>query len=273
MKAIEVNGALIPPSLIRAESARLRQEALAAGAEIGLDEAINFVKEAEALLIERVLLDQEADRRAITVQTEEIDAVLGCRTGPQSCELRTDIERRLRIDKLVADWTTKVKRPSANAIREAYRRGRESFHAPERVRAAHIVKNVHHPDERDPARAVLEVAAGELARGASFTALAEAHSDCPEQGGSLGFIVRGEMVPEFEEVVFALPAPGTSTVFETRFGFHIVQVTERKPAGLLDFSEAAPRIEQALLTQAKESELGARLRALHAQSSVRRVTV
>jgi parvulin-like peptidyl-prolyl isomerase len=61
-------------------------------------------------------------------------------------------------------------------------------------------------------------------------------------------------------------------VFETRFGFHIAMVAECRAAGLLDFSEAAPQIENALMMQAKERALGARLRELRSQASVRRVS-
>ncbi|MCK5065604.1 MAG: peptidylprolyl isomerase [Candidatus Fermentibacteraceae bacterium] len=78
---------------------------------------------------------------------------------------------------------------------------------------------------REEARAELEVIAdsisGELI---TFQDAAANHSSCPssERGGMLGAFPRGAMVPEFEEVAFALEPGEISHVFETPFGFHIV---------------------------------------------------
>lgn len=63
--------------------------------------------------------------------------------------------------------------------------------------------------------------------GFDFGELAKSHSKCPsgQQGGSLGTFGRGVMVPEFEQVAFALPVGGMSLPFQTAFGWHIVQRT------------------------------------------------
>jgi parvulin-like peptidyl-prolyl isomerase len=280
MNALEVNGVRIEATAIRAESARLRQQALSHGDKVSLVESLRLSDQAEELLIERVLLHQEAERLGITIQSDEVDsalvrflppAVTACRTDPHSAEIRADIERRLRIDKLVDLWTKSVKPPSPKQVREVYRRQRDLLHVPERVCVAQIVKNLHHDGDREPARIALESVACELAAAASFSALAAAHSDCPEAGGVIGFIARGQMVPEFDDVVFSLDLHKPSSVFETRFGFHIALVTERRPAGPLEFSEAAPQIENALMDQAKEVALTAHLNNLRSRATVRRV--
>jgi parvulin-like peptidyl-prolyl isomerase len=280
MNALEVNGVRIDAQAIRAESARLRQEALSNGDKVFLEDTLRFSDQAEELLIERVLLDREAARLGIAVRSDEVDSALArflprtvtaCRTDPHSAEIRADIERRLRIDKLVDLWTKSVKPPSAKQVREVYRRQRDLLHVPERLCVAQIVENLHHDGDREPARTALEGVARELAGGASFSALAAAHSDCPEAGGVIGLIARGQMVPEFDDVVFSLDLHKPSSVFETRFGFHIALVTERRPAGPLDFAEAAPQIENALMDQAKEVALNAHLKNLHSRATVRRV--
>ena len=71
----------------------------------------------------------------------------------------------------------------------------------------------------------------ELRNGAAFAEVADRYSDCPGSGGDIGWFPRGEMVPEFDEVVFALAPGENSEVFRTRFGFHIVRVLERKASG------------------------------------------
>lgn len=66
-----------------------------------------------------------------------------------------------------------------------------------------------------------------LAGERSFEELAREFSQDPgtrEQGGDLGFFRRGQMVPEFEDVVFSLREGAVSEVVETSFGFHIIRV-------------------------------------------------
>jgi peptidyl-prolyl cis-trans isomerase C len=67
--------------------------------------------------------------------------------------------------------------------------------------------------------------------GADFGELAQQHSNCPsgQQGGSLGEFSQGEMVPEFDHVVFSSElAEGTvSEPVKTQFGFHLIKVEQR----------------------------------------------
>jgi len=66
--------------------------------------------------------------------------------------------------------------------------------------------------------------------GAEFADLAREHSQCPSkaQGGLLGEFTQGQMVPEFDEVVFGeLPEGQVSEPVKTQFGYHLVQVHER----------------------------------------------
>lgn len=66
--------------------------------------------------------------------------------------------------------------------------------------------------------------------GGDFAALAKAHSKCPsgKSGGDLGTFSQGDMVPEFDKVIFGtLPIGETSTPVKTQFGYHLIQVTKR----------------------------------------------
>jgi len=65
---------------------------------------------------------------------------------------------------------------------------------------------------------------------ASFADLAQKHSKCPsgKSGGDLGTFGKGDMVPEFDQVVFSdLPLNTVSDPVQTQFGFHILEVHER----------------------------------------------
>jgi len=66
--------------------------------------------------------------------------------------------------------------------------------------------------------------------GADFADLARKHSGCPSgrQGGSLGEFGQGDMVPEFDQVVFSdLPVGQVSDPVKTQFGYHLIRVEQR----------------------------------------------
>jgi peptidyl-prolyl cis-trans isomerase C len=70
----------------------------------------------------------------------------------------------------------------------------------------------------------------EITAGADFGALAQKHSQCPSgrEGGALGEFGPGQMVPEFDKVVFSAPVGEVQGPIKTQFGWHLVEVTSRK---------------------------------------------
>ena len=69
----------------------------------------------------------------------------------------------------------------------------------------------------------------EIQGGADFADLARAHSSCPSgsRGGDLGEFGRGEMVKDFDEVVFSAPVGEVQGPVKTDFGYHLLEVTHR----------------------------------------------
>ena len=70
----------------------------------------------------------------------------------------------------------------------------------------------------------------QIANGASFADLAKEHSSCPSgtSGGSLGEFGQGDMVPEFDAVIFGdMPIGEVSDPVKTKFGFHLIEVQKR----------------------------------------------
>lgn len=70
----------------------------------------------------------------------------------------------------------------------------------------------------------------QIESGADFRAMAKKHSQCPSgrEGGDLGEFSPGEMVPEFDRVVFSEAVGVVHGPIETQFGFHLVEITTRK---------------------------------------------
>ncbi|UPT75572.1 MAG: peptidylprolyl isomerase [Elusimicrobiota bacterium] len=65
--------------------------------------------------------------------------------------------------------------------------------------------------------------------GASFADLAKKHSQCPSgrSGGDLGEFGPGQMVPEFDTVVFSAPVNTVQGPVKTQFGYHLIEITKR----------------------------------------------
>ena len=69
----------------------------------------------------------------------------------------------------------------------------------------------------------------QIADGANFEDIARQHSNCPsgQRGGALGTFGKGQMVREFEDVVFSADVGVVEGPVKTQFGYHLIEVTER----------------------------------------------
>ena len=69
----------------------------------------------------------------------------------------------------------------------------------------------------------------QIAAGADFADIAKAHSSCPSSrnGGDLGQFGPGQMVPEFDKVVFSAEVNTVQGPVKTQFGYHLLEVTSR----------------------------------------------
>ena len=169
-----------------------------------------------------------------------------------------DLREYTRRDLLIGHFVETNLMPkvvvSETEIRAFYDKNQDKFNQDETVRASHILIGVDDKasaDERKKAQAKAEKLYKELLGGADFAALAKANSTCPsnQQGGDLGFFGKGQMVPAFEKAAYALKPGEISPVVETRFGYHIIKLTERKPAAATEFKDAKARIEEYLKEQ------------------------
>ena len=141
------------------------------------------------------------------------------------------------IDRFCKELTKPVPRPTRVEVEQFYRANPDIFHQRERIHVAHIIKNVDRPENEPVAMEVMEIANEELASGKPFAKVADRYSDCRGTGGSLGWMARGEMVKEFDDVVFALGKGERSAIFRTVFGLHIAVVLARRPAGVRPLEE------------------------------------
>lgn len=135
----------------------------------------------------------------------------------------------------------------------------EEFTTPERVHARHILLRTE-----EEARQVKT----DLAAGAAWDDLARERSidrSNSARGGDLGVFARGRMVPEFDELAFSLPAGQVGEPVETRFGWHVIRVDERKPPEQQSFEEVKGRVTTKLVNDIRKSRMDEAREALTAK--------
>ncbi len=212
-------------------------------------------------VIEAVLLRQAANKDEKGVRPQDIDKAYEQfikQNGDESAnekQVRAEIAQQLRLDRLIKKVTAGAKEPSGKDVRRYYDKNSDRFTIGESVRASHIVKH-HKPDiDGDEMKVRMQQILSELRNGADFAEMARNHSDCPQNGGDLGYFGRGRMVAEFEDVVFAMESGQISDVFRTEFGYHIAMVTDKKPAMPCPLEDVREVIVQELNAQAKQKAL------------------
>lgn len=122
---------------------------------------------------------------------------------------------------------------SRKEVEEFYSTYKDSLSLiPEKFQVAHIFVNPKTGERvKAQALALAKSILDSLKNGADFAELAKKYSDDPgsgSQGGDLGFVKRGVLVPEFEAVAFALSPGQISGIVESPFGYHIIQLIERR---------------------------------------------
>jgi peptidyl-prolyl cis-trans isomerase C len=185
-----------------------------------------------------MLLDQMIDGRALAVEAQKtgLDKDPAVQRQVQAAKERT-LETALlhkEIGPLITD----------QAVRARYDQDVAGKPGQEEVHARHILV----ADE-----ATAKKITAELKKGADFAALSKQYSSDPgakQQGGDLGFFKLDEMVPEFASAAFALKDGEISPVpVHTQFGWHVIQVIERRRATPAPFEQARDELRQKMIQE------------------------
>ena len=101
----------------------------------------------------------------------------------------------------------------------------------------------------------------QIKKGGNFEELAKKHSvdAAAAKGGDLGWFGKGSMIPDFEKVVFGMKEGEISGIVKTQYGYHIIKLTGKRPAGTRSFEEAKDLIKAKLLPE-KQQEIFAKLK-------------
>ena len=169
----------------------------------------------------------------------------------QTPEFKTAMEtfRNQSLTRATIDTSLKNVTASDEEAKKFYDEHPDQFTQPERVHVRHVLIS----DDVTSADAIAKIQA-ELKAGVSFDEVAKSRSLCPSaaQGGDLGEVSKGQMVPEFEAAAFALKNPGDlSEPVKTQFGWHIIRLEGRTPSSVEPFDTVKPQLVQYLTNEKK----------------------
>lgn len=249
-----------------------------------------FFREVLDTMIAQILLEQAAKEQGVTASEEEAKKqVEGLRQsmppeafqqalqseGMTEDELVASVREQLAARKYLQSQVAEVPQVSPEEVRAWYQSHPEQVQQPEGVRARHILVRAEANAPEAEKQKAREKAEGLLARakkGEDFAALAAEHSEDPGskvRGGELPWFSRGQMVPPFEQAAFALKKPNElSPVVETPFGYHVIQLLERKEPQPIPFEQVQERIAAGLRQEKQQEMISQHVVALREKAKV-----
>jgi parvulin-like peptidyl-prolyl isomerase len=184
----------------------------------------------------------DSDEKFIEILQEE---------GVSVSELRQRYADQIKVTKLVEMEVRKKIIVTPSEIAEYYDAHTKDFSEPEQVKLKNILIKPEGDLKDEDARVLAEKVSGFLKAGEDFDGLALKYSKGPnaDMGGDIGFVKRGQMLKEIEDVVFELEPGQLSDVIKTQLGCHIFRVEEKRPATIKGLNEVRDSIEKRLFLE------------------------
>lgn len=156
-----------------------------------------------------------------------------------------ELKKRIIVDTYLKKQVETESKISDEELKKFYDQNIDKFKTGEQVRASHILVK-----SEQEAQALLD----QLKKGGNFEELAKAKSadSSAAKGGDLGWFGKGNMVPVFEKAAFGLKEGQLSGIVKSDFGFHIIKLTGKRPAGTRPFDEVKDQIKAALMPQKQQ---------------------
>ena len=164
----------------------------------------------------------------------------GLDKGPEIEEKLQDLKKRLIVESFLKKKVEVESKVSDEDLKKFYEQNKDKFKSGEQIRASHILVKT----EKE-AKDIL----AQLKAGGKFEELAKKSSvdSSSAKGGDLGWFGKGSMVPAFEKAALALKEGQLSDVVKSDFGFHIIKLTGKRPAGIRPFEEVKEQIKGAIM--------------------------
>jgi peptidyl-prolyl cis-trans isomerase C len=262
---------------------------MSAGQPVPAERRDEILRKALDQLVTYTVLTQETKARNISVSDADIDSNLKqmqsqfpneeefkkalAARGMSLEQLKADARVDMSISKMMDAEVANQPPPTDVQIRDFYDKNPDKFKQDESVRASHILFRVDEKAtdaEKKKVHAQAEAVLKQAKSGADFAELAKKHSadGSAAQGGDLNFFTHGQMVPAFDQAAFALQPGQISDIVTTQFGYHIIKVTERKPASTVAFDGVKQRIGEYLAQQQKQQRAEAFVEGLKKKAKI-----
>ena len=171
----------------------------------------------------------------------------------QLAKLRENLLANYAAEKVIAA----AKRVSDDDVKKYYDENQSKFETGAVVNASHILVDT----EELALELYKKITSGEI----SFEDAAQENSSCPSKsnGGSLGEFTKGQMVPEFDEVVFSMNVGEiTNTPVKTQFGYHLIKLNSREESRVADINEVKDAIREHLETENQKAAYESKINQL-----------
>lgn len=191
----------------------------------------------DTITVDDARVDEELDKQ-IQIWSQQlgseskIEEYFGIPVSRIKRQFREEVKNRLMVETLQSQYVQKITitRPEVERFYETMKDSLPEMK--DMVKISHILRKIRAGGEgRDEALKKIQDIRRRILAGEDFSQLARQYSEDPgsaSRGGELGFISRGDFVKEFEEVAFHLQEGELSEIVETQFGFHLIQVVERR---------------------------------------------
>jgi len=172
---------------------------------------------------------------------------------------KEDIKRKMSIEKFIIKEFSDPNVISDAESKKYYNDNLDDFTKPEQVMTSHILIRISpdaSPKKLESAKNTLLEVKKKITAGADFAAMAKHYSQdsTAKSGGALGYIMRGQIVEPFEKAAFALNKNEVSDIVQTKYGFHLIKVLDKKPMIITSYEEVADKLK-AYLKQQKVQKL------------------
>ena len=270
----QVNGVDISRDAISRELKKAAQKYKKRGMPLNADQEKSAAKKLIDDEIGRTLLFLKAKDLGINITKDMLekrlkevkakfrsDAVFGHKLADQGMtqdQYKAELETDLYMDQIIKkEIESKIKIPE-NETRDYYEKNKNKFASQEKVRASIILLKFNPSQGKAGEQKALkkfESILDQIRNGADFSAMAKRFSQdsLASKGGDLGFFTKKQMLPAFSDRAFKMKAGEVSDIFRTGHGFHVLKVTDRKPAVASPFEIEKEKIKN-LLIQKKVSQ-------------------
>lgn len=224
-------------------------------------------------LVQQALIDQYGKDQKINIAQADVDkkeTEIKAKYPPGQFEAilkqqglsETDVQAILRQQLIIEKAVAPMVHVSDSDIKAYFDKNHATLDKPEQVRARHILV----ADEK-----TANTIESKLKAGGKFADLAKQYSTDPstkDKGGELGFFGKGQMVPAFQTAAFSLPVGAISAPVKSPFGWHIINVEEKKPATVATLASTRQQIKDTLTQQQEQQQIPVFLQGLRAKANI-----